>query len=101
MQGSALAALKGTNPKLGRESILELMKAVDTYLPTPPRAVDKPFLMSVESVLSVPGRGTVATGRIELGAIKVGEDVELMGYSDAHMKSTVTGYACGAGFGMP
>ena len=72
-------ALKGTNDAIGKEKILELMDKIDEYVPTPERALDKPFSMPVEDVFSIQGRGTVATGRIEQGTIKVGEDVDLVG----------------------
>jgi elongation factor Tu len=90
IRGSALKALQGDKGELGAESIMKLIDALDTYIPEPVREVDKPFLMAVEGVLSISGRGTVATGRIERGRVKVGEDVEILGF-DAHIKSTVTG----------
>ncbi|MGM0421915.1 MAG: elongation factor Tu [Pseudomonadota bacterium] len=90
IRGSALAALDGTDEKLGTEAILELMKAVDEFIPTPERPVDKPFLMPVEDVFSIQGRGTVATGRVEQGIVKVGEDVEIVGMKDT-TKTTITG----------
>src|SRR6516165_7790631 len=77
--GAALKALEGDKGDLGEPSIMRLMEAVDTYVPTPKRATDKPFLMPVEDVFSISGRGTVATGRVERGIIKVGEDVEVIG----------------------
>jgi len=80
IRGSALAALDGTNPALGKEKILELMAAVDSYIPQPDRPIDKPFLMPVEDVFSISGRGTVVTGRIEKGIVKVGEEVEIVGF---------------------
>ena len=79
IKGSALMALEGKNPKLGHDAILELMKAVDDYIPQPERPKDQPFLMPVEDVFSISGRGTVVTGRIERGVIKVGEEVEIVG----------------------
>src|ERR1700758_1236239 len=79
VQGSALMALDGKNPELGRDVILELMKAVDANIPQPERPKDQPFLMPVEDVFSISGRGTVCTGRIERGVIKVGEEVEIVG----------------------
>jgi elongation factor Tu len=79
VKGSALAALEGRDDPLGKNSILELMKAVDGYVPQPVREKDKPFLMPVEDVFSISGRGTVVTGRIERGVIKVGEEVEIVG----------------------
>ncbi len=90
VKGSALAAVEGTNPDLGEKAIVELMNQVDAYIPTPARDVDKPFLMPVEDVFSISGRGTVVTGRIERGIVKVGEEIEIIGIKDAQ-KSTVTG----------
>lgn len=89
VRGSALHALKGTDDKLGKEAILELMKACDAF-PSPERVLDKPFSMPVEDVFSIQGRGTVATGRIEQGIVKAGEDVELIGIVPTQ-KTTVTG----------
>ncbi|KAA2241638.1 elongation factor Tu [Chitinophaga agrisoli] len=89
IKGSATGALAGDAKWVG--AIDELMDAVDSYIPLPPRPVDKPFLMSVEDVFSITGRGTVATGRIELGRIKVGEEVEIVGLQTEKMKSTCTG----------
>jgi len=89
IRGSATGALSG-DPKW-LDAVTELMNAVDTYIPLPPRPVDLPFLMSVEDVFSITGRGTVATGRIERGIVKVGEAVEIVGLMDAPMSSTVTG----------
>src|SRR5581483_4576790 len=88
--GSALKALEGDTSEIGEGAILKLMEAVDTYIPTPTRAVDKPFLMPVEDVFSIEGRGTVATGRVERGIIKVGEEVEIIGLR-ATTKTVVTG----------
>jgi elongation factor Tu len=79
IHGSALAAVENTNEKLGRESIKALMDAVDTYIPLPVRDLDKPFLMPVEDVFSISGRGTVVTGRVETGILKVGDDLEITG----------------------
>jgi len=79
IKGSALMALEDKNPELGKNSILELMKAVDENIPQPERPKDQPFLMPVEDVFSISGRGTVVTGRIERGVIKVGEEVEIVG----------------------
>jgi elongation factor Tu len=90
IRGSALAALEGKTPEIGRDSILKLMEAVDSYIPQPERAKDQPFLMPIEDVFSISGRGTVVTGRIERGVIKVGEEVEIVGIRDT-VKSTVTG----------
>jgi elongation factor Tu len=88
--GSALAALEGRDDNIGKASINALMEAVDTFIPQPPRPTDKPFLMPVEDVFSISGRGTVVTGRIERGTIKVGEEVEIVGLRDTQ-KSVVTG----------
>ena len=90
IKGSALAALEGKNDKLGKESIIALMKAVDEFIPTPVRVKDKPFLMPVEDVFSISGRGTVVTGRVEQGIIKVGEEVEIVGIRPT-IKTVVTG----------
>jgi elongation factor Tu len=90
IKGSALAALEGRDDEIGKNSILELMKAVDDYIPQPPRPTDKSFLMPVEDVFSISGRGTVVTGRVETGIIKVGEEVEVVGIRDTQ-KTTVTG----------
>ena len=89
IQGSATGALAGDDKWVAK--INELMDAVDTYIPLPPRPVDQPFLMSVEDVFSITGRGTVATGRIERGRIKVGEPVEIVGLMEKPLTSTVTG----------
>lgn len=89
IKGSASGALNGEEKWVG--AISELMKAVDEYIPLPPRPVDQPFLMSVEDVFSITGRGTVATGRIERGIIKVGDNVDIVGLKEESMKSTVTG----------
>ena len=90
IKGSALAALEGRDDNIGKESILELMKAVDDFIPQPPRPTDKPFLMPIEDVFSISGRGTVVTGRVETGVVKVGEEVEIVGLKDTQ-KTTVTG----------
>jgi len=90
VRGSALKAMEGDLGEIGRESIYALMKAVDEYIPTPVRAIDKPFLMPVEDVFTITGRGTVATGRIERGMVKVGETVEIVGIMDTQ-KTVVTG----------
>ncbi len=90
VKGSALKALEGDKGDLGEPSIFRLMDAVDSYIPTPKRATDKPFLMPVEDVFSISGRGTVATGRIERGIIKVGEEVEIVGLRPT-TKTVVTG----------
>ncbi|MAZ49180.1 MAG: elongation factor Tu [Halobacteriovoraceae bacterium] len=88
--GSALAALEGRDDNIGKEKVLELMAQVDEYIPTPTRDVDKPFLMPVEDVFSISGRGTVCTGRIERGIIKVNEEVDIIGIRDKQT-TTVTG----------
>ncbi|MGH6839380.1 MAG: elongation factor Tu [Methylocella sp.] len=90
VQGSALYALEGRNPEIGHDSVLKLMDAVDAYIPQPERPVDQPFLMPVEDVFSISGRGTVATGRVERGAVKVGEEVEIVGLRPT-VKTVVTG----------
>jgi len=90
IHGSALAALQGRDEAIGKTAILNLMKAVDEYIPQPARAKDKPFLMPIEDVFSISGRGTVVTGRIERGIVKVGEEVEIVGLK-ATVKTTVTG----------
>jgi elongation factor Tu len=90
IKGSALAALEGKDPKLGHDAIIELMKSVDEYIPQPERPIDQPFLMPVEDVFSISGRGTVVTGRVERGVIKVGEEIEIVGLRDTQ-KTIVTG----------
>jgi elongation factor Tu len=90
IKGSAVAALEDKTPEIGENAILELMAAVDSYIPQPERAIDRPFLMPVEDVFSISGRGTVVTGRVERGVIKVGEEVEIIGLKDT-VKTTVTG----------
>jgi len=90
VKGSALKALEGEKSEIGEQSIHRLMEAVDAYIPTPQRAKDKPFLMPVEDVFSISGRGTVATGRVERGVVKVGEEVEIVGLK-ATQKTVVTG----------
>jgi elongation factor Tu len=90
IRGSALAALEGKTPEIGKEAILKLMAAVDEYIPQPERPKDQPFLMPIEDVFSISGRGTVVTGRVERGIVKVGEEVEIIGIRDTQ-KSTVTG----------
>jgi elongation factor Tu len=88
--GSALAAVEGRNPEIGEQKIVELMAAVDSYIPTPKRDVEKDFLMPVEDVFSISGRGTVVTGRVERGIVKVNEEIEIIGIRDPQ-KTTVTG----------
>ncbi len=90
VKGSALAAVEGRDPIIGEDAILELMTQVDAYIPQPDRPVDLPFLMPVEDVFSISGRGTVVTGRIERGIVKVGEEVEIVGLR-ANQKTTCTG----------
>jgi elongation factor Tu len=90
VKGSGLAALEGRDEAVGRAKILELMAAVDAYIPQPERAVDLPFLMPIEDVFSISGRGTVVTGRVERGIVKVGEEVEIVGIK-ATVKTTCTG----------
>ncbi len=90
VMGSALAALEGRDEKIGKESVLALMKAVDEYIPQPDRPKDLPFLMPIEDVFSISGRGTVVTGRVERGIVKVGEEVEIVGIKDT-TKTTCTG----------
>jgi len=90
IKGSALKALEGDTSEIGAPAIEALMKAVDEFIPTPDRPVDKPFLMPIEDVFSISGRGTVVTGRVEQGIVKVGEEVEIVGIKDT-TKTTVTG----------
>ncbi len=90
IKGSALAAMNGTDKEIGEDSIRALMKAVDEYIPTPARPIDQPFLMPIEDVFSISGRGTVVTGRIERGVINVGDEVEIVGIRPTQ-KSTCTG----------
>jgi elongation factor Tu len=90
IRGSALCALEDKQPELGREAILKLMEAVDSYIPQPERPKDRPFLMPIEDVFSISGRGTVVTGRVERGIVKVGEEIEIVGLK-ATVKTTVTG----------
>jgi elongation factor Tu len=90
VRGSALKALEGDKGELGEQAIMKLMEAVDSYIPQPVRALDKPFLMPVEDVFTISGRGTVATGRVERGKVKVGEEVEIVGIRPT-VKTVVTG----------
>jgi elongation factor Tu len=90
VKGSALAALEGKDDAIGKEKVLELMAAVDDYIPQPDRPVDRPFLMPIEDVFSISGRGTVVTGRIETGILKVNEEIEIIGIRDTQ-KTTCTG----------
>jgi len=89
-KGSALCALEDRQPEIGRDAILKLMESVDSYIPQPERPIDQPFLMPVEDVFSISGRGTVVTGRVERGIVKVGEEIEIVGIRDTQ-KTTVTG----------
>ncbi|NIJ19496.1 elongation factor Tu [Sphingomonas naasensis] len=91
IRGSATAALSGSDDKLGKDAILALMAAVDESIPQPDRPLDKPFMMPIEDVFSISGRGTVVTGRVETGIVKVGEEVEIVGIQEAVRKTTVTG----------
>ena len=90
IKGSALAALEDSDRKIGHDAIVELMAAVDSYIPQPERPLDRPFLMPIEDVFSISGRGTVVTGRVETGIVKVGEEVEIVGIKDTK-KTVVTG----------
>ncbi|HEX8125604.1 MAG TPA: elongation factor Tu [Allosphingosinicella sp.] len=90
VKGSALASLEDSNETIGEKAILELMAAVDSYIPQPERPLDRPFLMPIEDVFSISGRGTVVTGRVETGIVKVGEEVEIVGIKDTR-KTVVTG----------
>jgi elongation factor Tu len=90
IKGSALAALEDSDRTTGHDAIIELMKAVDSYIPQPERPLDRPFLMPIEDVFSISGRGTVVTGRVETGIVKVGEEVEIVGIKDTR-KTVVTG----------
>jgi elongation factor Tu len=90
VRGSALMALEGKNPDMGAKAILKLMEAVDSYIPQPARPKDKPFLMPIEDVFSISGRGTVVTGRVERGIVKVGDEVEIVGLKDT-TKTIITG----------
>ncbi|MBB3173292.1 elongation factor Tu [Endobacter medicaginis] len=90
VKGSALATLEDSNAEIGEKAVLELMAAVDAYIPQPERPIDRPFLMPIEDVFSISGRGTVVTGRVERGAVNVGDEVEIVGLK-ATVKTTVTG----------
>jgi len=90
IRGSAVAALEDKTPEIGHDAVLKLMAAVDEYLPQPERPLDKPFMMPIEDVFSISGRGTVVTGRVERGIVKVGEEVEIVGIRPT-IKTTVTG----------
>ncbi len=90
VKGSALAAMEGRDPEIGENSIKALMEAVEAYIPTPERAIDQPFLMPIEDVFSISGRGTVVTGRVERGVVNVGDELEIVGIKDTK-KTTCTG----------
>ena len=90
VKGSALMALEDKQPEIGKSAVLKLMEEVDKYIPQPERPIDQPFLMPIEDVFSISGRGTVVTGRVERGIVKVGEEVEIVGLRDTQ-KTTVTG----------
>jgi elongation factor Tu len=90
IKGSALAALEDSNEEIGKKAVLQLMEAVDSYIPQPERPLDRPFLMPIEDVFSISGRGTVVTGRVETGIVKVGEEVEIVGIKNT-AKTVVTG----------
>jgi len=90
VKGSALCALEDRNPEIGHDAILKLMDEVDAYIPQPDRPKDQPFLMPIEDVFSISGRGTVVTGRVERGVIKVGDEIEIVGIRDT-AKTTCTG----------
>jgi len=91
IRGSATCALSGSDEKLGKEAVLALMAAVDESIPQPERPLDKPFMMPIEDVFSISGRGTVVTGRVETGIVKVGDEVEIVGIQPTVRKTTVTG----------
>jgi elongation factor Tu len=90
IHGSAVCALEGKQPEIGEQAILKLMEAVDSYIPQPERAIDRPFLMPIEDVFSISGRGTVVTGRVERGIVNVGDEVEIVGIKNT-VKTIVTG----------
>ncbi|MBI2897986.1 MAG: elongation factor Tu, partial [Deltaproteobacteria bacterium] len=90
IRGSGLKAMEGDKSEMGEPSVVKLMSAVDEYIPTPPREIDKPFLLAIEDVFSIKGRGTVVTGRVERGIVKTGDEVEIVGYRDTR-KTVCTG----------
>ena len=90
VKGSALKAMEGDKGELGELAILKLAEALDSYIPTPERAIDRPFLLPIEDVFSISGRGTVVTGRVERGIVKVGEEIEIVGIRPT-VKTTCTG----------
>lgn len=91
IMGSALCALEAKRPEIGEEAIMKLLSAVDEYIPTPSRDMEKPFLLPVEDIFSISGRGTVVTGRVERGNLKKGEEIEIVGHNTTPLKTTVTG----------
>lgn len=91
VKGSALHAINDTEPELGEKKILELLDVMDNHIPPPSRPVDKPFLMSIEGTYNIEGRGAVATGTVEQGRCKVGDEIELVGYTSTGTKATITG----------
>ncbi|CAR28145.1 hypothetical protein ZYGR_0N06360 [Zygosaccharomyces rouxii] len=91
IMGSALCALEGKRPEIGEDAIMKLLDAVDEYIPTPSRDMEKPFLLPVEDIFSISGRGTVVTGRVERGNLKKGEEIEIVGHNTAPLRTTVTG----------
>ncbi|GAV54138.1 hypothetical protein ZYGR_0AK06400 [Zygosaccharomyces rouxii] len=91
IMGSALCALEGKRPEIGEEAIMKLLTAVDEYIPTPSRDMEKPFLLPVEDIFSISGRGTVVTGRVERGNLKKGEEIEIVGHNTTPLRTTVTG----------
>lgn len=96
VRGSALAAAEGRDPEIGAERVLELMEACDDFIPEPVRDLDKPFLMPIEDVFSIAGRGTVVTGRVEQGTINIGDSVDIVGL-DQNQSTTCTGEVGGGG----
>ncbi|MFX5157693.1 EF-Tu/IF-2/RF-3 family GTPase, partial [Acinetobacter baumannii] len=90
IRGSALQALNGEESEFGTPAIVKLIEVLDSYIPEPVRAIDRPFLMPIEDVFSISGRGTVVTGRVERGIVRVGEEVEIVGLKDT-VKTTCTG----------
>ena len=90
IKGSALAAVEDKTPEIGRNSVIELMETVDGHIPTPERPLDKPFLLPIEQVHSIPGRGTVVTGRVQQGVVKTGQEVDVLGYNK-QFKAKVAG----------
>lgn len=91
IQGSALAATNDVDPELGEKSVTKLLEIMDTTIPLPERPINKPFMMSVDSTFTIPGRGTVVAGTIEQGKAKIGEEIEIVGYKPTNTKSIITG----------